>query len=45
MNKSFTLIEILLLLFIVSVMLDLSLNLLYFDKKLSNNNMQIEEGE
>lgn len=45
MNKSFTLIETLLLLFIISIMLNLCLNLLYFDKKVSSNSMQFEKGE
>lgn len=45
MNKAFTIIETLLLLFIISIMLNLSLNLLYFDRRINNTHMQIEEGE
>lgn len=45
MNKSFTLIETLFLLFIISIMLNLSINLLYFDTKVSNNRDQYDKGE
>lgn len=45
MNKAFTIIETLLLLFIISIMLNLSLNLLYFDRRINNTQMKIEEGE
>ncbi len=44
MIKSFTLIETLFILFIITIMLNLSLNILYFDKKISENN-NIQEGD
>lgn len=45
MIKAFTLIETMILLFIISIMLDLCINLLYYDKQISFRYPQIEESE
>jgi competence protein ComGC len=45
MNKSFTFVECLIVLFIMTIMLDLSLNFLLFENSLKSKNSIYERGE
>lgn len=45
MNKSFTLIECLVILFMITIMLNLSLNLLMFEHNLNKKSLINERGE
>lgn len=44
MNKAFTILECLIILFIITIMLNLSLNFLKFDSDLKNKNFSVERG-